>query len=194
MSLQINRRDFLARAGAGLAGIGLATVSPIAETFATFPSEHIKINSYGARRVLWIYAGVHGGLPKLFPETSLDYCESRDPNVFNRVFEEYSRIYPLYKWPDLKKQYPQAFTKTYYSGEQVIENSVEEDAWYVIENELADRATDYYLKEFASKAPGYNRDALGWQLRNYMFTQVRELLLTQKKIPGSSLSVGESLD
>ncbi|MBI3590505.1 MAG: twin-arginine translocation signal domain-containing protein [Candidatus Melainabacteria bacterium] len=178
MSIQINRRDFLVKVGAGTAAIAAAAIAPVSQALAKLPSEPIKINSWIGQRTLWLYCDAHSNLPKLYTDSIIDI--QQDPKVFSEVIKKYSEVYPINKWPDLKKQFPNAFTRIYLTYKA---NAVEENAQYVVECELASRAKEHFFTEIKKIAPEYTKEDLGWILYNFFFGEVRQNLHAQKGIP-----------
>ncbi len=169
--MEISRRDFLSIATGAIAAIG---TSSIPTTLANIPSpKHLQINSYTAQRTIWLYCDPHGNLPKLY---SGELSEFKTPEKFAQIIKKYSEVYPLNKWHELKKQYPNAFTRSFPTTEK---NTVETDAQYIVENELADRIYDYYLPQLMKMAPKNISQKL-WITRNYFFPKVREELMEQK--------------
>ena len=172
----ISRRDFLRKA----AGSGVIFVMPTLLTSANLPIEPINISSYNAQRQMWMCCDPHGNLPKLYSGPMPN--EPANPQAFLQVIKGYSGAYPLPEWPELKKLYPGAFRKDDSYG-RVSENTVERDAHYVVELELASRATKHFLSTFQKIAPSYKREDLEPYLYPYVFSKIRTLLYEQKEIP-----------
>lgn len=182
--MRINRREFLTAATG--AAIGIA---PLSKALGNNQNEPININSYNAKRTIWLHCAPLSNLPKLYSESIIEIQDN--PKLFSEVIDKYSKAYPIRKWPELKKMYPDAFTGIGYPN--VRRNVVEENAQYIVELEIADRAIKYYLKEITRIAPNCNKEYLDLFLNSHLFPKVRSEVERQKGI-NKNLKISDMLD